>query len=263
MPSTTDLSKEFLEAFNITEILERKPRSGQKQVLIVKKDGIITALKIISTVDERIKRELKIYDEFRDVDGIPCIIGVQEFGHELVVSEEFIEGNDLYLIEGEYFSKSDKIRKLILSVSQIMKPVWEKNYVHRDLKPQNIIIRKDGSPVVIDFGIARDLNDGTITPSGFQPNSWRFASPEQFFGNKEFISYRTDFFCLGIIAYNLFTGKNPFGDSIEEIAECFNNDQLQFDVGDAPLNLFLNTVLRFRVADRPRNYDIFIKSLSL
>lgn len=260
---TTRLSEEFLQTFNISEVIEEKPISGQKQVYIVKIDNIKYALKIIPTADERIVRELGIYERFKDNPGIPNVLDIQQYGTELVIKEEFIEGSDLFAIRNSYKFNSLKIRKLIYDISTILEPIWKSRCVHRDLKPQNVIVKNDGHPVVLDFGIARDLDDETITPTGFQPFTWTFASPEQYFYKKELISYRTDFFCLGIIAFYLFKGDYPFGRSRIKIAECFMQPQKVFDIGDLEMNLFLNSSLKFVVAERPRNPQQFIKSLSL
>lgn len=262
MASTTKLTNEFVSKFNITKVIEQKPKSGQKQVYIVEIDAVLIALKIIPIIDERIKRELKIYDVFKNNDGIPCILNVNEYGDELVIFEEYISGKDLSIIKDQYKNNSKKVRTLIYDIAKVLEPVWNKNYVHRDIKPQNIIIR-DEKPVILDFGIARDLDDDTITPTGFQPFSWPFASPEQYFYKREQISYRTDFFCLGILAYHLYTGNYPFGKSKSEIANEFSSEQKSFDVKDKELNNFLNTNLKFRVAERPRTVELFIKSLGI
>lgn len=262
MITTTQLTSDFKQHFKIDKIVEQKPKSGQKQVYIVDIAGKRIALKIMPTNDERIQRELKIYDEFKDVENIPCVIDIQPYGDELVVLEEYIEGTDLCDKRVEYLNNSKLIRKLIFDMAQILEPIWSKGYIHRDLKPQNIIIR-NGQPVILDFGIARDLEDETITPTGFQPFSWPFAAPEQYFYKKDQISYRTDFFCLGIIAFFLFTGKLPFGNSKPVIAQKFNEDQIFFDVGDHDMNVFLNATLKYRVAERPRTIDLFLKNLCL
>nr|WP_320060042.1 protein kinase [uncultured Bacteroides sp.] len=260
---TTKLAEEFIRTFNIHQIIEEKPKSGQKQVYIVEIDGSIFALKIIPTADERIVRELNIYERFKDNRGIPNVIRAQKYGDELVVIEEFIDGNDLSLISSQYINNSEKIRQLIADIAYILTPVWNNRCVHRDLKPQNIIIRNDGHPVVLDFGIARDLDDETITPTGFQPFTWSFGSPEQYFFKKEQISYRTDFFCLGIIAYYLYTHTLPFGKSRYAIAESFTQPQKIYDVHNEEMNIFLNIVLKYSVAERPRTVEQFIKSLNI
>jgi len=260
---TTKLTEDFIQTFKISQILEEKPRSGQKQVYIVEIDGIIYALKVISTVDDRIVRELHIYDRFKDNPGIPKIISMNKYGDDLVLLEEFITGDDLNKISYEYVNDSYKVRLLIFKIAKILTPIWEQKCVHRDLKPNNIIIKKNGDPVVLDFGIARDLDDETITPAGFQPYTWNFGSPEQYFFKKELITYRTDFFCLGIIGYYLFTGKLPFGKNRDAIAATFNGQQIMYDVNDREMNEFLNSVLKFSVAERPRTIDQFIKLLCI
>lgn len=123
--------------------------------------------------------------------------------------------------------------------------------------------KNDGSPVVLDFGIARDLDDETITPTGFQPFSWPFASPEQYFYKKELISYRTDFFCLGIIAYYLFVGDLPFGRTRQAIADAFSTSQKNFNVHDEQMNVFLNAALKLSVSERPRTIEYFKTLLSI
>lgn len=260
---TTKLADEFIKTFNIQRIIEEKPKSGQKQVYIVEIGSSIFALKIIPTADERIVRELNIYERFKENLGIPNIINVQKYGNELVVIEEFIEGNDLSLIASQYINDSNKIRHLISDIAYILAPIWNNRCIHRDLKPQNIIIKNDGHPVVLDFGIARDLDDETITPTGFQPFTWTFGSPEQYFFRKEQISYRTDFFCLGTIAYYLYTGTLPFGKSRSAVAESFMQPQKIYDLHNEEMNIFLNAVLKYSVAERPRTVEQFIKLLNI
>lgn len=260
---TTKLTEDFLRDFKISSILEVKPRSGQKQVYIVEMGGEVFALKVIPTADDRIARELQIYDRFKDNPGIPNVISVEKYGDELVVIEEYIKGDDLSEVAYRYVNESNKVRRLISEISEILAPIWIEKCIHRDLKPNNIIIQENGRPIILDFGIARDLDDATITPTGFQPFTWNFGSPEQYFFKKELISYRTDFFCLGIIGYYLFTGKLPFGINRNLIATAFTGPQMVFDVKDEEMNFFLNSVLKFSVAERPRTVDHFNKLLRI
>lgn len=260
---TTRLTEEFCKYFKIDKIVEAKPRSGQKQVYIVEIGREIFALKVIPGADERIARELQIYDRFKDNPGIPKVISVEKYGDELVVIEEFIKGEDLNKIADTYINDSYKVRRLIADISEILTPIWIQKCIHRDLKPNNIIVQEDGKPIVLDFGIARDLDDETITPTGFQPFTWNFGSPEQYFFKKELISYRTDFFCLGIIGYYLYTGDLPFGRSRFSIAEAFTGPQKIFEVYNEEMNGFLNSALKFSVAERPRTIDQFNKLLCL
>ena len=88
----------------------------------------------------------------------------------------------------------------------------EKDIVHRDIKPANIRVRPDGSPVIIDFGLARHLMlaDLTNTSDGAAIGTPRYFAPEQFDGTKHDIDHRTDLFALGILMYEALTGEPPF-----------------------------------------------------
>ncbi len=84
--------------------------------------------------------------------------------------------------------------------------------MHRDLKPQNIMVRSNGEPVIIDLGIARflDLESLTDTLNAIGPCTPIYAAPEQLTNQKHFINQRTDFFTLGIIILELLVGQHPF-----------------------------------------------------
>lgn len=129
------------------------------------------------------------------------------------IVEEFIEGQDLTatLIAGKPWS--------IKAVAEFFSPLCdglftmkEKEIVHRDLKPANIRVRPGGSPVIIDFGLARHLNlpDLTLTVAGAAIGTPRYFAPEQFDGTKHDIDHRTDLFALGILIYEALTGESPF-----------------------------------------------------
>jgi serine/threonine protein kinase len=84
--------------------------------------------------------------------------------------------------------------------------------VHRDLKPSNIRVRQDGSPVIIDFGLARHLGlaDLTRTSDGAAIGTPLYFAPEQFTGTKRDIDHRTDLFALGVLLYQALVGHHPF-----------------------------------------------------
>jgi len=194
------LSDEFIAYYNIQDVLEQLS-GGQKDVFIVRINNQLIALKIIKVADERILREIEISKKFTENPGIPSIIDVSNYENETVIIEEYIDGYDLSDVAINYKDNEAKTLKLILDISTILTPIWESNYVHRDLKPKNIRVDIEGNPYILDFGIARALDDDSLTISGYQPLTPIFGSPEQYDGKKDLISYRTDFFCLGLIAY--------------------------------------------------------------
>ncbi|HHT21207.1 MAG TPA: PASTA domain-containing protein, partial [Tissierellia bacterium] len=82
--------------------------------------------------------------------------------------------------------------------------------IHRDIKPENIILDPNGEPKLTDFGIAHVSNEGTIVRSDQIFGSLRYASPEQLKGN--IVDERSDIYSLGVVLYEMATGKMPFPD---------------------------------------------------
>src|SRR6202044_2872112 len=87
--------------------------------------------------------------------------------------------------------------------------------VHRDLKPSNILITAEGAPKLLDFGIAKLLaptesaqTSGSLTSAGARPMTPDYASPEQILGHP--ITTATDIYSLGVVLYELLTGRRPY-----------------------------------------------------
>jgi len=125
---------------------------------------------------------------------------------------EFVEGESIYkYCDKCQLSIADRCR-LFLKVCEAVSYAHQKLVVHRDLKPGNIMVKADGSPVLLDFGIAKLLGDGTTqdsnpkTMAGMQLTP-DYASPEQVRG--ELITTATDIYSLGAILYELLSGAKP------------------------------------------------------
>jgi len=129
------------------------------------------------------------------------------------ITMEYVSGGDL-----KSFSKRSgqlTIGKAIAITKQICEGLSEAHkldLVHRDLKPNNIMIDKDGNVRIMDFGIARSLKTKSMTGQGVMIGTPEYMSPEQVEGKE--VDQRSDIYSLGIILYEMVTGELPFsGDS--------------------------------------------------
>ena len=183
--------------------------------------------------DPRINREVALktlpYDEiepqeldevksrfFREAEAAgrlshPNIVSIHDAGEEhdmAYIAMELLEGIEL----SEYCSSGsllpvERVLEIILSVATALEYAHSNGVVHRDIKPSNIMIVKDDLVKVTDFGIARVI-DTSSTRTGIALGTPSYMSPEQVAGKK--VDGRSDLFSLGIVFYQLLTGKKPF-----------------------------------------------------
>jgi len=174
---------------------------------------------------ERISREVALLADL-DSPYYPRHFGYQVDAQakEFLIVEERIDGEDLSNCLERFQSEGDIIG-LLRNLVEGLDLLWSRRVVHRDIKPANIIIKEDGSPVIIDLGIARLLDETSLTHTAapIGPCTRIYASPEQLLNKKLIIDIRTDFFTLGILGLQLFLGFHPFdparvgeGDSIPD-----------------------------------------------
>jgi eukaryotic-like serine/threonine-protein kinase len=126
------------------------------------------------------------------------------------ISMEFIEGQDLKtLIRENGKFEPAKAAEIVRQVCLALEAAHSEGVIHRDLKPQNVMVDKQGKISVMDFGIARSMEmGGGMTQTGALVGTPEYMSPEQAKGEK--LDARTDLFALGIIFYELLTGDSPY-----------------------------------------------------
>src|SRR5690606_5998976 len=113
-----------------------------------------------------------------------------------------------------------EVVKIIVGVAAGLDFAGEKGFVHRDIKPDNVMFREDGSPVILDFGIVKQMGAGgsgdKMTQTGTIVGTTAYMSPEQAMGKE--LDQRSDIYSLGIMMYELLAGRTPFqGDSAVEV----------------------------------------------
>jgi serine/threonine-protein kinase len=200
---------------NRYEIIEELGKGGMGKVYRVedKKIKEEVALKLIKPeiasdrkTIERFSNELRMARKIRHKN----VCGMYDLGEEKgthYITMEYVPGEDLK----SFIRRSGQlaIGTTIRSAKQVCDGLAEAHRlgtVHRDLKPQNIMIDKDGNARIMDFGIARSLKGKGITGAGVMIGTPEYMSPEQVEGKE--VDQKSDIYSLGIILYEMANRKN-------------------------------------------------------
>lgn len=130
---------------------------------------------------------------------------------------EFFEGGDLSKrLAGQAVPPPEALR-LFRELMFALGDIHEKGILHRDLKPQNLMFRRDGSLAIVDFGIAKNIAAADRTGQGEVLGTPRYMSPEQVQGRA--LDLRTDIYSAGVLLYQMLTGQHLFdGETAMEVA---------------------------------------------
>lgn len=190
------------------------------------------ALKVMSpllnqdpTFAPRFAREARIVSQMHHASIVP-VFDVGEHRRHHYLSMELLPGGDLRqrIVDGHCGPTA--ALGVMQAISSALEFAHRKGFVHRDIKPQNILFREDGTPVLTDFGIARAIDVGTsLTAAGMFVGTPNYMSPEQVKGLE--LDGRSDLYSLGIVFYEMLTGSVPFqADSALSIALKHLSDPL-------------------------------------
>ncbi len=181
----------------------------------------IKTIALTGAVHERDIHEARFLQEARAAGGIghPAIITIYDVGREgdtAFIAMELLEGNELReLIRWGTLSPAQAVG-IAAAVAEGLAKAHERGVVHRDIKPGNIMLLKDGRVKVMDFGIARLMENAVKTQTGTLLGSPQYMSPEQVAGGG--VDHRSDIFSLGVVLYEMLTGAKPFaGEDVTQL----------------------------------------------
>ncbi|MCA9311651.1 MAG: protein kinase, partial [Phycisphaerales bacterium] len=158
----------------------------------------------------------------------PGIARIYEAG-SVVMQGETLPCFVMELVEGQPITRHARDLaiaarvEMLASVADAVHHAHQRGVIHRDLKPANVLVEAEGMPKVLDFGVARLVDDAqrgdARTEEGIIPGTLPWMSPEQVAGAPGQVDIRTDVYALGVIAYEVLTGVHPFDEDDPSLAE--------------------------------------------
>ena len=151
----------------------------------------------------------------------PHVVGIYDVGEDsgaYYIVMEYVEGKTLKQhIEDNGTLGESEVVDISMQICEALRHAHRYGVVHRDIKPHNILLTRDGQVKVADFGLARATTTATLTESDSLMGSVHYMSPEQARGG--FTSERSDLYSLGVVMYEMLIGKTPYsGDSMFSVA---------------------------------------------
>lgn len=201
---------------------------GAMGIVYKAKDPLIDRVVAIKTInlglalDEKEEYEGRFYQEAKAAGrlnhpNIVTIYDVGKSGDVAYIAMEFLQGRELRdIMNDSGLLPVDQVLDIAAQVAQGLAYAHEHDIVHRDVKPSNIMVVRDGHAKITDFGIARMASSAVRTQTGMVLGSPKYMSPEQVMGKA--IDQRSDIFSLGVMLYEMLTGQAPFnGENVNAI----------------------------------------------
>ena len=193
----------------------------------------------------------------------------EEFGSLFMVTE-YIEGRELYQVTKKNKLELIDALDVAIQIADALAHAHSHQILHRDLKPENVLITNDGTAKVLDFGMARIVDElssqhqgGRLTQEGAVYGTPAYMSPEQCQGNID-VNEQTDLYSLGVMLYELVSGELPFRAKrvvdilVQHVKET--PPQLPHDVNPR-LRRLINSMLAKRPVERPSSAKIVAETL--
>ena len=149
-----------------------------------------------------------------DHPNISTIHEVHEADGQTFIVMAFIEGEDVRTKIGSGLMSLDEALDIAVQVAKGLTKAHSEGIVHRDIKPGNVIITREGQAKVVDFGLAKLATQTQLTQSGMMVGTVRYMSPEQATG--KMVDHRADIWSLGVMLYEMLSGNLPFRGEVDQ-----------------------------------------------
>ena len=232
---------------------------GQGDVFKAKANNQDIALKIYNLIHTnvvRVEREIQALKKLQSNYIAKLIlfddIEIRENNCK-IIAYDYIDGANLeQILSGQSTLPSDVVKKICFRIVSVLDDLWRLRIVHRDVNPKNIMMDKAMNSFLIDLGIARHIEEGTITNEGWTIGTNGYMSPEHISARKS-LTIKSDIFELGIVLYSCLKGKHPFKSSNLIILKAIKPDDLNLK---DPLEKLINDMLEFSPVNRPNSIEI-------
>lgn len=270
---TLDQAKDLFDRFDIEEHIDS---GGQKDVFkgtYNDKEVVVKTLVVNNyQATKRAEREVEVMEEAESeilVDLIYAFPEKVDDNELFVMVEEFIPGKTLRGYIDEDGPSVNLGLTTVKNVLEVLVEFYQNSWIHRDIKPKNIMITPDGDVRLLDVGIVRMLNEEGLTPTynDRAPGTPGYSAPEQISNDKAKQDTRTDLFSTGIVMYESITGQHPFKGNdmvVEEAVMTGEYSQIEIDIDSAALDelqYFIDKTLVPTMNQRFRKPEMALESV--
>ncbi|RME73903.1 MAG: serine/threonine protein kinase [Planctomycetota bacterium] len=259
--------QEIIQGFRVVRLLGKGSMGDVYQAIQLSMDRPV-AIKILSK-DLSSKKEYvdRFFAEAKSVAKLnhPNIISGIDVGKEgelYYFIMEYVEGQNLHkMIKDKGPLPFDQVLDIAIQITKALDHAFENNLVHRDIKPDNIMLTSDGTAKLCDLGLAKKATAGLKGKDKKTMGTPQYISPEQALGQQD-IDIRSDIYSLGATLYHLLTGSPPFdGDDPVQIMKCHLEEPfppLEEKIQDLPQRIpprFLKILDKMVEKDRNERYQ--------
>jgi uncharacterized protein (TIGR03066 family) len=271
MSSPESTSPVLPEQFGKYQIIRPLGRGGMGAVYLARDTRLDrdVAIKVCHLADnaqamERFRREAKAAASLSHTNLCP-IYEFDERDGIAYLTMAFVEGPTLNAWAAKRGLSQRDAALLVAKLALAMQVAHEAGVVHRDLKPGNIVINKKGEPIILDFGLARQLDDPStrLTQQGAIYGTPSYMAPEQAGGDPRAIGPACDIYALGVILYELLTGNVPFqGSLMAVLSQLLHAAPEPVRARNPAVNPALETICLKALAKKPEDRPRSMKELA-